>query len=133
MREIKFKQYIEDYDAIIQEKYWRGIGIYEPFLFDREEYGQEFAEYTEVKDDDGVEIYEGDILSNSFMDSYENHRSIVIREDYAWKVTVKGVSRPLMDNQGWCSIREKRYGGVKVIGNKWEDPELIPRSKKDTE
>ncbi len=129
MRDIKFKQYIGNDNPISEEHRWICTGIYSPFIHDREDYGQTFAEYTEIKDDNGIEIYEGDILSNCCMDGYEGCTGLIVRKDYAWKIKSGGVYRPLMDNQGWCSIRESRYGGVKVIGNKWETPELL-RSKR---
>ena len=99
MREVKFREYTKDYDYSTDKEYWVKRGIYNPFEDERYDCGQIFMEFTEIKDDDGVEIYEGDILSNCFMDGYEGRTGVVVRGGYAWKVRSCGQSRPLMDNQ----------------------------------
>ena len=68
------------------------------------------------QDDDGTEIYAGDVLSNSFRDGYDGRTSEVVYRNQAWYLKTGTVYRPVGNNLGWCSISEKRYGGVKVIG-----------------
>ena len=76
-------------------------------------------------DDEGNELFDGDILSNSFMDAAPGSKSVIFWSEGYWALRVRGMSRPMGDMLGWCSMREGRYGGILRIGNTTDTPELI--------
>jgi len=131
MRENKFKYYWQhDETGRIVSKIFTLIeiesGIVDAWNNKLSRYGEPFkrAGYTGLKDKNGIEICEGDILNKSFMDGYDR-RSVVVYSDFMWRIESGNMSRPIPDNAGWCSINEKRYGGLEVIGNIYENPELL--------
>ncbi|KKL26189.1 hypothetical protein LCGC14_2397800 [marine sediment metagenome] len=74
----------------------------------------DIVEYTGLKDKNGVEIYEGDVLKFAAADgAWSNGVAVVFR--HGMFSTVAG------SVWGLC-VRE---GLVEVIGNIWENPELI--------
>ena len=69
------------------------------------------GQYSEVKDKDGVEVYEGDIVE--WVDSDEEYRFDIV----AWMYG--GLC--LCNNQYMIGS----YYGLKVKGNKYDNPELL--------
>ena len=118
-REIKFRAWTQGNDPLFYSKTPRMLsndelssigGYYYTFGVDREE-GYTLMQYTGLKDRNGVEIYEGDVVTNN------NH---------TWEITWKEGCVYLQntkDNGEWWIGTENQH--CEIIGNIYENPELI--------
>lgn len=124
MREIKFRAWdnhdkamcydINVYsDGSENEYWWAGDWYFESgdksHFFDNSGKGNVLMQYTGLKDKNGVEIYEGDVI------------------EYSSAFDPKGAFTPNRMKVEWidiiCGFKIVRNG--KVIGNIYENPELI--------
>ena len=116
MRPIKFRAWDKENEVMV---YPKGIlfdgrvvnfscGILEPFE------GCELMQYTGLKDKNGTEIYEGDIVD------VVNGITVVTYDDGCFRAKLNGSNYRL---SGWKS--------VEVIGNIYENPELLDGEKHD--
>lgn len=119
MREIKFRAWIKEVDEIREVEYinfWEKKISY-PHKFCKEYYLNadfdeiELMEYTGLKDMKGKEIYEGDILFESFSEEYFK----VVFENGSFRAEVDEYSLDLEDYAHICE----------VVGNIYENPELM--------
>ena len=119
MREIKFRAWIKEVDEIREVEYinfWKKKISY-PHKFCKEYYLNadfdviELMEYTGLKDMDGKEIYEGDILFESFREEYFK----VVFENGSFRAEADGYSLDLEDYAHICE----------VVGNIYENTELM--------
>lgn len=119
MREIKFRAWIKEVDEIREVEYinfWKKKISY-PHKFCKEYYLNadfdeiELMEYTGLKDMDGKEIYEGDILFESFREEYFK----VVFENGSFRAEADGYSLDLEDYAHICE----------VVGNIYENAELM--------
>jgi uncharacterized phage protein (TIGR01671 family) len=118
-REIKFRAWNKTKKQMVQSYVHMGKNghIYIAFTFPDDEYIP--LQYTGLKDKNGKEIYEGDILSCKSKNGFE-HRSTL---RLGWSED---------EQYGWCwdsgtivtgvDFINERYG---VIGNIYENPELL--------
>ena len=130
MREIKFRGR-DDYGNWHYGDLWNSFGNDYVII----ENGKTFSvipetvgQYTGIKDDNGVEIYEGDIVriddrrGNNFFDDYFSAISKVIW-DNGWYVDGGRIA-------GVYTALNNEYINVEVIGNIHDTPELLPKNEK---
>ena len=87
---------------------WRDIGEFE------------IMQYTNLKDKNGVEIYEGDIVLNPIRD--EKELGIT---DRRWEVKFYQGGFHLFETDSVCADFREWWEQVEVIGNIYENPELL--------
>ena len=130
MREIKFRAWLKEEERMVNVSDISFIGeeidIYEgdsssgdwrPFE------DMVLMQYTGLKDDDGIEIYEGDIVECS--DSYGN-------ESHVAEVKHRtDIDYPAFDLVPYPDVESNAIsyyladGKIEVVGNIYEDPELL--------
>lgn len=109
MREIKFRAWAKD------TKQFEYCGLYDSHkLFVEHNLGSEYIlmQYTGLKDKNGKEIWEGDIVENN---------------DYKWKIDFYDgsfVMRQIgQETNKWLLMSENKHS--EIIGNIYENPELL--------
>ncbi len=106
MREIKFRAWIKEEKVLTSwEEIQEGYGF--DYVFEHQE-KVELMQYTGLKDKNGKEIYEGDIV---LCFSTKRCPHTVIWNGVGWDL------EGLYDGYRW--------GGEEVIGNIYESPELL--------
>lgn len=120
MREIKFRGWDSELKTMVYLNELTGYIGYNcnavkaiNTILNEDDYGFEYMQYTGLKDWNGKEIYEGDILSD---EAYQNVKGEVYFEDGSFMVDL-GNNRPLFEDMQDYKLE--------VIGNIYENPELI--------
>ena len=113
-REFEFRAWLTKYNKMVKIYSWN---IWQEY-FMCSEYNSEFyleetpiMQYTGLKDMKGKEIYEGDILFESFSEKYFK----VVFENGSFRAEVDEYSLDLEDYAHICE----------VVGNIYENPELM--------
>ncbi len=91
----------------------------------------ELMQYTGVKDRNGNEIYEGDIVELTFQCEYYVDNGHFIKKCIEKKIVE--VKFPTWFDSFECDERGRNFMkwiiDIKVIGNKWNNPELLEKGK----
>lgn len=117
-REIKFRFFTPDRRMIYDHNGWvEGIGINEA-LKASSEYGYKPMQYTGLKDKNGKEIYEGDILI------MEGGMCVVFWDACSFNCKVIKNSAQMINNYfpSWYMFTDFE---MKIAGNIYENPELL--------
>ena len=95
----------------ILSKYYRGLEIFNCPHF-------EVCQWTGLLDKDGREIYEGDIIH------LQSGREM-IRENFLVEYSQRGAAFEFKGTKFNFSESDRVYGSLTVVGNKFENPELL--------
>jgi hypothetical protein len=107
-RELKFRIWYYD-----QKKFDFNVELKDFSKYSFPLYWCKVHQYTGLKDCNGVEIYEGDIICGEFYDT-EYHHSETIKAEVIFNNGAFNIA-----------IREWHKPSLKIIGNIFENPELL--------
>lgn len=133
MREIKVRAWYKPYKQMCQVESLRfdGNGVYTAVLIEEPFYDRRLVEadeiaieqFTGLKDINGTEIYEGDIVKY-----YPRHRGVPYRVYWADKSAKFLIGRDGVIGQSFSDIMHNLNTGhiaLEVVGNIHENPELL--------
>jgi hypothetical protein len=132
MKEIKFRQPILENHKFKGFHYWGIIkeGVFVAPLQDARFFNTLSYQYTGLKDSNGKEVYEGDILEFVYLNNGCPHKERVFIEfdGLNFMVSTRQYLSVIMFCGGGLNSIDKR-SGIKVIGNIYENPELLKIKK----
>jgi hypothetical protein len=135
MREIKFRvrtgSTILGYEKLVNGEWqWAkklsdgGVGIWRSGVFNTP--GLQRDEFTGLKDKNGAEIYEADVVVLHDWRPAQNDKKLYVIE---WALCGLRMRRIDSDVLGYMDIRVEQTGRLEVIGNIYENQELGPLPK----
>jgi uncharacterized phage protein (TIGR01671 family) len=124
MRETKFRAW--DGEQMIERDFF--VSSMDGECFDCDDFAQpqwELMQYTGLKDKNGKEIYEGDILRECFNDAWEEALEFTSEVRF-----IDGAFRLFGEDYGIDDVYDilstvGENGGIEVIGNIYENKEFV--------
>lgn len=117
MRSIKFRAWDKNFKKMFYEGF--GVSAKGTYYIESTSKDIEIMEYTGLKDKNGKEIYEGDIV-NSYYD-----KPFIIEHTIGNHIKTTGHGETA---QEYISGFVFQYDSVEVIGNIYENPELLKKT-----
>jgi len=121
MREIKFRVWDKRKEKMFSNSVIEFFGDGSFCVFDDCSEDFMLMQYTGLKDKNGVEIYEGDIMAHD-----KKEKGIKIKGDVKWVDGAFRVDRFVELETRWlnCTYLNKYHKTHHVVGNIYENPEL---------
>lgn len=129
MRDIKFRVWDSERKKILPiQRHSFKTGKSMPYGWNMEYVFDDLMQYTGLKDKNGKEIYEGDIVKYKVKGSDKTYTTVMkFNEDHGAFLfgIYKGVKMPCGKKTRMNKYTRKSVGSVEVIGNIYENPELL--------
>lgn len=127
MREIKYRAYHKtlkiELDVLVIDWLNELVDL-EGGLLEQEFKDVELLQYTGRKDKNGVEIFDGDIVSSIDFEHNREHKGIVVFDRGGFRVAVN--LKGFKFNLPFSSF-EGNESSLQVLGNIYQNPELLER------
>ncbi len=117
-REIKFRAYSNQADKIMDWDFIKSVGNLTKLICLNH---VDVMEYIGLKDKNGTEIYEGDIINIDVSGEYLTYGMIRSEVKFYTNQAQFGFTTP----NGWLSFCHKHYITIEVIGNIYENANLL--------
>ena len=85
----------------------------------------ELMQFTGLKDKNGKDIYERDIVRHIYFGQEKQAVAVVIFEGYEWKTVPKNRGKRMTSYEMWSDVMNEEGASVEIIGNIYENPDLL--------
>ncbi|MCR6855424.1 YopX family protein [Paenibacillus jamilae] len=138
MREIKFRAWVlqdeVDGEYIAAEYMEDDVESFHDPLYEHKQGNIVLMQFIEQKDSDGNEIYEGDVVTwyNPMIETGERMTGVVVYDtkQATYKKCPINLYKANAGDGGYTGFEFRWYDNVKVLGNIYENPELLQNQTK---